>query len=255
MPGALLVDDEPIANRRLAQLLEAHPDVAVVGSARSVAEAREFLAANPAEIVFLDMEMPGERGVDLLGDLDEGTQVVFATAHPEYALAAFDVGAVDYLLKPIDPDRLRTAVERVLRRLGAPGHARDEEDEDDARLGGGGAQGAGGVVWLPSQDGREQTKIATAEVLWVESMGNYTRVGLVGRPRPVVFRLALSTWSSQLPEDAFAKLDRSVIVRTSAVRSKTWRSRNETLLAFEGGNDPLVVGRTAAARLRTLLSK
>jgi two-component system LytT family response regulator len=252
MHAALLVDDEVIASLRLARMLEAHPEVGVIGTARNVAEAREFVARNSPEIVFLDMEMPGERGIDLLPDLPECTHVVFATAHPEYALTAFEVGAVDYLLKPIDPDRLETAVERVLRLLGGRSDPMDvEADADRDQLAG---EGQGEALWMPAQGRRERRRIATRDVLWVESMGNYTRVGLVGRPRPVVFRLPISRWSSQLSKDVFVRLDRSLIVQLGALRSTKWRSRNETLLTFEGGRDPLVVGRTAAARLRTLLA-
>lgn len=250
MHTALLVDDEAVASQRLSQLLRAHPEIDVVGTARSVAEAREFLVTHAPEIVFLDMEMPGGQGIDLLPDLRDGTQVVFATAHPEYAVAAFDVGAIDYLLKPIDPDRLETAVERVLRPLGHRDRPKAAGERDDGIP----DEEAEHLLWLPTHGNRGRARIATTEVLWVESMGNYTRVGLAGRPRPVVFRIPLSKWAARLPTRRFGQISRSLIVQFGALRNTTWKSRNETLLAFEGGGEPLVVGRTAAARLRNLLA-
>ena len=250
MPTALLVDDEASANRRLEQMLAEHASVRVVGAARNVAEARVFIAAEAPDIVFLDMEMPGGSGLELVPDLPAGTQVIFATAYPQYAVSAFDVGAVDYLLKPIDPDRLDTAVERVLRLIEAKDDSAGEQaDETHPR------SGEDGTIWLPALGQRAHSQVATSEILWVEGMGNYTRIRLRGREKPIVFRLPIAKWAGQLPEEVFARLSRSLIVQARAIRTTTWKSRNETLLVFEDEGEALVVGRTAAARLRAMLQR
>ena len=102
----LIVDDEPLARELLASMLAAHPEVEVIGMAGSVAEARAFLERETPDVLFLDIEMPGARGLDLRGDLLPGTSTIFVTAFADYALEAFDFGARGYLLKPVDPSRL-----------------------------------------------------------------------------------------------------------------------------------------------------
>ena len=106
MPTALLVDDEPLASARMRELLSVHPEIDVVGVATSVAEARAFLESRPPDVVFLDVEMPGGTGFDLLASVPDDTQVVFVTARERYAVQAFAAAALDYLVKPVDPERL-----------------------------------------------------------------------------------------------------------------------------------------------------
>ena len=106
----LIVDDDPLARELLASMLAAHPEVEVIGMAGSVAEARAFLERETPDVLFLDIEMPGARGLDLWGDLLPGTSTIFVTAFADYALEAFDFGARGYLLKPVDPSRLARAM-------------------------------------------------------------------------------------------------------------------------------------------------
>ena len=119
MITALLVDDEPKAIDRLAEMLEAFESIDVIGRAQSVAEAERFLRGRAPDVVFLDITMPGRLGVDLLGSIPHGTAVVFVTARDGYAVDAFRSGAVDYVLKPFDHDRLAITVERLAQRFAA----------------------------------------------------------------------------------------------------------------------------------------
>jgi YesN/AraC family two-component response regulator len=116
---ALLVDDERLARTELRRLLGHHPEIEIVGEAANAAEARKALAELEPELLFLDVQMPGETGFDLLASLDFLPRVVFTTAYDEYALRAFEVSALDYLVKPIDPRRLASTVAR-LPRAGSP---------------------------------------------------------------------------------------------------------------------------------------
>ena len=113
---ALLVDDEPLALTRLARLLGATGRVEVVGQARGADDALAALSRTRADVVFLDIHMPGTSGLDLAARLPEDVAVVFTTAYDEHALAAFDASAVDYLLKPVERPRLERALDRVARR-------------------------------------------------------------------------------------------------------------------------------------------
>lgn len=110
---ALIVDDEPLARRELRRLLSAFSQVDVVAEASDVDEARERIESLTPDIVFLDVQMPGGTGFDLLAQLDRMPRVIFTTAYDQYAVKAFDVSALDYLLKPIEPDRLAAALKKV----------------------------------------------------------------------------------------------------------------------------------------------
>ena len=110
---ALIVDDERLARNELRRLLAAHPDIVVAGDARNVDEAEARLRELPIDVVFLDIQMPGATGFDLLERLDRVPLVIFTTAYDAYAVRAFEVSAFDYLLKPIRPERLARTLERT----------------------------------------------------------------------------------------------------------------------------------------------
>ncbi len=110
---ALIVDDEPLARRELRRLLAAHRSIQIVGEAGDIDEARERIVSLLPTVVFLDIQMPGGTGFDLLAQLERVPRIVFTTAYDRYAVQAFNVNALDYLLKPIEPERLATAVDKL----------------------------------------------------------------------------------------------------------------------------------------------
>ena len=110
---ALIVDDEPLARRELRRLLAAHASIQIVGEAGNIDEARERIESLAPMIVFLDIQMPGGSGFDLLARLDRVPRIIFTTAYDRYAVKAFDVNALDYLLKPIEPERLAAALDKL----------------------------------------------------------------------------------------------------------------------------------------------
>src|SRR5215831_19317515 len=114
---ALIVDDERLARNELRRLLQSFPEVEIVGEARNADEALALIEQLQPELLFLDIQMPGEDGFQLLERLETVPMVIFTTAFDQYALKAFEVSALDYLLKPIAPERLRTAIEKVAARL------------------------------------------------------------------------------------------------------------------------------------------
>jgi len=247
---ALLVDDEPRAVTRLASLLETSGAVEVIGTASSVDDAERFLAGRVPDVVFLDIDMPGRLGVDLVASIPAGTKLVFVTAHEGHAVDAFRHGAVDYVLKPFDEDRLAI----TLGRLGAalaertePSGAKSEQN--------GGPSAAQDTVRLLLDSGRTVELVPLQEVAWIEAVQNYTRVQASGH-RPGTVRRTMQEWVDMLADSTdFHRLGRSLIVRLASLRSTQWQSRDQTLLYFNGVTEPLPVGRTAAARLRELLDK
>ena len=250
MRTALLVDDEPAARRRLAELLALHPRIEVIGMVESVEEARIFLAARIPDIVFLDVEMPRGSGLGLLESLPDSVGVCFVTAYPEYAVDAFDFGAVHYLLKPVDPLRLDRAITRLLK--GDASSLGPEPAIEAGRKTEGEADTDNKVSIVASQTG-EKMILQLHDILWIEAMGNYSQVcnGL-GRI-PLVFRRSLGQWEALLPAGKFVRVGRSHLIHLGRIALVRWKSRDETFLFFEGSEQRLAIGRHAAIRLRELL--
>ena len=246
MRTSLLVDDEPAARRRLAELLAAYPQIEVIGMVESVEEARIFIAVRIPDIVFLDVEMPRGSGLSLLEWLPESVRVCFVTAYPQYAVDAFDFGAVHYLLKPVDPLRLDRAITRLLKDdASGPGPEPAIEvvieAENDSK-----------VSVVASQTG-EKVVFQLHDILWIESMGNYSQVCTGDGQIPLVFRRSLGQWEALLPVGKFVRIGRSQLVQLGRIALVRWKSRDETALFFEGSEQRLAIGRHAAIRLRELL--
>jgi two-component system LytT family response regulator len=259
MLTALLVDDEPHANGRMRKLLAAHPEIDVVGVAGNVAEARAVLETQPPDVVFLDVEMPGGSGFDLLRYVPDGTQTVFVTAREKYAVQAFAAAALDYLVKPVDPERLADTVTRLKKQAaGAQGQPRvgseqgsdnpdAEETADTAVL------GLGDLVSVPLAGKATSSAVTVGDICWIESLRNYTRVAIKPPAGVLLFRRRLSHWDKVLPTSAFARVGRSYIVQLTAIEQIQWSSRTETAVTFGAEVEPLVLGRLPGTRLREIL--
>ena len=232
--SALIVDDEQEVRQGLRALLEAHSEIQVVGEAASVAEALVFLQNHAPDILFLDMEMPGGSGLELERSLGRATRTVFVTAYPDYALKAFQFGAVDYLLKPVDPDRLALTIERL--RGGVPDVVAPVSPVLDC-------MGISGQI----------ERIRISEILWIEAFQNYTRVYLAQAQKPALCRHTMSIWEGLLPTDVFVRLGRSEIIQLARVRALRWTSRDVNTVSFEGSDSSLPLGRTSALRLKVML--
>ena len=256
---ALLVDDEPRANQRMLKLLAAHPEIEVVGVAGNVAEARAVLETQPPDVVFLDVEMPGGSGLDLLVSVPDTTQVVFVTAREKYAVQAFAAAALDYLVKPVDPERLADTIARIQKQTastrGQPTGDRepgtDDLDADEAAAVA--ALGLGDVLSVPLAGKTTSLAVTVGDICWIESLRNYTRVALKPPAGLLFFRRRLSYWDKVVPTSAFARVGRSYLVQVAAIEQIEWASRTETAVTFGEGVEPLALGRLPAMRLREIL--
>ena len=196
MIRALLVDDEAPARSELRYLLAAYPEVEVVGEAASASEALKLAAAVPYDVVFIDIEMPGLSGLDaarLVPGREDAPQLVFVTAHEQYAIEAFAVEALDYLLKPVDPDRLAQVVRRLLA-LQAP---------------------AGPVEKIPVVRGGETILLDWDELHYARADGDYSRVHTYDRS--YLCTRSLRELEATLPADRFARIHRSYLVNLRKV--------------------------------------
>src|SRR5436305_7165648 len=124
MIKAIIIDDERLARSELRKLLMDFPEIEVVAEASNAGEGVEKIENHNPDLVFLDIQMPGKTGFDMLSELDHSPQVIFTTAYDEYALKAFEVNALDYLLKPVEPRRLADAVEKLRKSHGGPNNER-----------------------------------------------------------------------------------------------------------------------------------
>ena len=234
-------------------------EVVVAGSVR---EARDLLEAKLPDVVFLDVEMLGEAGLELLASVPDGTQVVFVTAHETYALHAFAAGAIDYLVKPIDIERLAETVRRVgkipqlLRSKGphAVESVDEEGDDEPPERAGAGRLGPADVIRVQLPTKGQTAVVTVGEICWIEGLLNFTRVGLRNPGRIEVFKQRLGEWDRQLPPHLFARLGKSFLLQVAAIKQLEMKSREETLVTFVGDLEPLAIGRRAATRLREILS-
>lgn len=239
---ALLVDDERLARAELRELLGVHPEVQVVGEADGVDAALAQLEALKPDLVFLDVQMPGAGGFELLARVPERTfDVVFVTAYDSFALRAFEVNALDYLLKPVHPERLA----RTLSKLE---HGREQATE--AR-----AQGAARAKLLEDdllflEDGAKSRFVRVAQVVAVCGAGDYSEVvSADGRrtlsPRP------LKEWEARLPEKSFARIHRSALVNVAFVERVERGPGGGGEVFVRGLGEALPLSRAHAASLRS----
>ncbi|HEU4779742.1 MAG TPA: response regulator [Steroidobacteraceae bacterium] len=194
---ALVVDDEPLARRELRRLLGAFPSVQIVGEAANIDEARTRIEELSPDIVFLDIQMPGGTGFDLLTQLDRVPRIVFTTAYDQYAVKAFDVNALDYLLKPIEPERLATALRKI--------EATPSVTTADAPL-----------DQLFIRDGPRCWFVPLPEVSVFTAEGNYVRLRW-GKELPLLGR-SLAALEEKLDPRRFFRANRSQIVNLDFIR-------------------------------------
>jgi len=225
---ALIVDDERLARLELRRLLAEHPEIEVAGEARSGEEALTMIAQLSPDLLFLDIQMPGMTGFELLEQLEDLPQVIFTTAYDEYAIKAFEVNALDYLLKPIVPARLAAALVRVRPR------------SDRGRL---------EQVFV--RDGERCWIVRIPDIFLLESEGNYTRV-YFGAERPLI-RRSLNALQEQLDPAVFFRAGRKEIINLKWIDKVDIAIAGGLLITLRGGRT-VEMSRRQSARLREILS-
>lgn len=248
----LIVDDEPLARKRLRTLLADEPDIELIGEAGNGSSAVQAIATGRPELVFLDIQMPGMDGFEVLR-ASTGIHhpfVVFVTAHDEHAIRAFDVQAVDYVLKPVIESRFRAAVRRAVARIReGEGAARDFAMEISQLLERVGASER--ISRLPvKRDGRT-IFVRVVDIDWIDADGDLLRVH-AGRDTHVV-RETMAQMEAKLPAEEFLRIHRSIIVNVERVREvQPWFKGDYVLILNDGTK--LRSGRTYRERVQRLLS-
>jgi DNA-binding LytR/AlgR family response regulator len=245
----LCVDDEPLALRRLEMLLHDMPGVTEVGGAATPDEAYRLIAEIEPHVMMLDVELGGATAFDLLDGLGqpEVPPVVFVTAHERYAVRAFEVPALDYILKPARPERLRAALDRVRLRM-AERSSGSETDEAGSFPGGAGPSSTS-EFWV-RRNGSGLVRVPAASIEYATSADDY--VCLHVRGREYLVRETLKTVQARLPKDEFLRIHRSAIVRISAIaefRSNPLGRKQVVMTSGARLNIGRVLGRKALAKL------
>lgn len=230
----ILVDDERLARLELRSMLEEYPQIRVVGEADGVDAAVELIRAADPDVVFLDVQMPGRSGFDLLELVDASFKVIFATAYDAHAIRAFEVNALDYLLKPISPRRLASAVERL--------GAEERPPERGARK-----LEYGDRLFLTADERPRLLKVDQIEC--IRAAGDYTEVYTAGG-RKLLVQKPLKEWEERLPENCFWRIHRSTIVNVEYVDRIEEGLNRSYLIYVRGVGEPFLVSRRYAGDLR-----
>jgi two-component system LytT family response regulator len=240
----LIIDDERLARKELASLLAKHSQVEVIGECANADEAIPMIASERPDLIFLDIQMPGKTGFELLESLEYVPRVIFVTAYDDYAIKAFEVNALDYLLKPVEEHRLEEAIKRV---QVAPPHDPSEvvmpQGGPESRL------SLNDQVFL--KDGEKCWFITLRDVRMFESEGNYVRV-YFDTFKPLVLK-SLNNLEKRLDEREFFRINRKFIVNLREIAYvEPWFNGGLQIKLHNGTQ--LEVSRRQAARFKDLMS-
>ena len=233
---AVIVEDDRFAREDLSHMLKAFKEIRLIGYAEDLGGARALLHSCEPDVVFLDVHLKGGSGLDLVPDIHPAAGIIFLTAHDRYAVRAFEVNALDYLLKPLDEVRLGKAIARLKNRPSA----RDEEPmipaEPDDRL----------LVTTPDK----RMFVPVREISAVKSIGgNYLEMYL-RRQEPLVIRKTMKVLEDTLPASSFMRVHRSAIVNTSHIWKLERAESGNVSLFLEGIDLPFPVSRQMAGQLK-----
>jgi two-component system LytT family response regulator len=236
---ALIIDDERLARVELKRLLSPHKDINIVGEAVNVDDALSKITELSPDLIFLDIQMPGKNGFELLEELDSVPTVIFTTAYDEYALKAFEYNALDYLLKPIEPKRLEDTIKKVIERNKKDTAASLEQpvlkEEDQIFV----------------KDGEKCWFVKLSTIRLMESEGNYVRLYFDDN-KPLILR-TLNYLDERLDSKTFFRASRKHIINLKWIESIEPWLNGGLLVKLKGGNK-VEVSRRQAIKFKEMLS-
>jgi two-component system LytT family response regulator len=235
---AIIIDDERLARRELRSLLSEFAEISIVGEAENLTEAVNLIQTEKPDVVFLDIQFSNENGFDLLEKVEKDFKLIFVTAFDEFAIRAFEINALDYLLKPVNPERLAKTLERLLET--------DEKPEKNWRK-------------LEYEDrlfieiGERSKFLKISSIKCICADGDYTQVFTDDGKKHLVTK-PLKEWEDRLPEKFFVRIHRSTVVNLEFIEKvETWFSRSYQIYLREM-REPLTVSRRYAAQLKLKFS-
>jgi two-component system, LytTR family, response regulator len=240
---AIIIDDERLARAELRKLLQEYPEIEVIDEATNVDEGVSKIENQNPDLIFLDIQMPGKTGFDLLAELDRAPQVIFTTAYDEYALKAFEVNALDYLLKPIEPKRLADAMHKLNNQeapLPSNGFAIDANRE---------LLTENDQVFV--KDGERCWFVKLSEIRLFESVGNYAKV-FFGNNKPLILK-SLNALEERLDPKVFFRANRKHIVNLRLIDKIEPYFNGGLLLEMKGG-EKIEVSRRQTVKFKEMMS-
>ncbi len=241
---ALIIDDERLARKELRSLLNRFHEIEIIDECSNAEEAKVAIELHRPDLIFLDIQMPGKNGFELLNDLERAPKVIFVTAYDEYAIKAFEVNALDYLLKPVNPDRLEEAINKLMRQKQELFPVQEEMIdglrnklfEDDQ-------------IFL--KDGEKCWFVTLKDVRMFESEGNYVRV-YFNEFRPLILK-SLNALEDKLDPKIFFRANRKFIINLKWVNGiENWF--NGGLQAQLKNGEKIEISRRQAARFKEVMS-
>jgi two-component system, LytTR family, response regulator len=243
MIKAIIIDDERLARNELKKLLLDFPEIEVIAEAANATEGIEKIDGLNPDLVFLDIQMPGKTGFDMLGELDKIPNVIFTTAYDEYALKAFEVNALDYLLKPVEPKRLADAIQKL--------HLEEEKEPvpDNYISTNRSILHENDQVFV--KDGERCWFVKLSDIRLFESVGNYAKV-FFGANKPLILK-SLNALEERLDEKVFFRANRKHIVNLRLIEKIEPYFNGGLLLELKGG-EKIEVSRRQTVKFKEMMS-
>jgi two-component system LytT family response regulator len=231
---SIIVDDEELAREDLKALLKNFNDIEIVGEAETVEEVKSLIQNFNPDLIFLDIQMPGKSGFEMLEEIQTEAKIIFVTAYDEFAIRAFEVNAKDYLLKPVNKERLSQAIERV---------KLDQINEDNIQT----RLLFTDSIFLQVNNHYQFVKISS--IIKITSAGNYSEIFTSSNVKGLVLK-SLKEWEARLPENYFVRIHRNAIINLEFVdHVEKWFNYSYKVF-IKDVEVPLVISRRYAARLK-----
>ncbi len=240
---AIIIDDERLARTDLRKMLQEFPEIEVVDEAANADEGIQKIESHNPDLIFLDIEMPGKKGFEMLAELDHAPHVIFTTAYNEYALKAFEVNALDYLMKPVEPKRLADAIEK-LRKLNNGYSNREQTSAASQKV-----LGENDQVFV--KDGERCWFVRLGDVRLFESVGNYAKV-FFGTNKPLILK-SLNALEERLDDKVFFRANRKHIINLRMIEKVESYFNGGLLLELKGG-DKIEVSRRQTVKFKEMMS-
>lgn len=239
----IIIDDERLARVELRKLLSEFPEIEIIGEASNVQEAKQKIEELDPDLIFLDIQMPGKSGFDLLSEMEPTPQVIFTTAYNEYALKAFEVNALDYLLKPIEPKRLYDTIQKLALLDEKTRITRSENSINN------------NVLYEQDQvfvkDGERCWFVKLSEIRIFESVGNYAKVHF-STNKPLILK-SLNALEERLDAKVFFRANRKYIVNMRMIEKVEPYFNGGLMLEIKGG-EKIEISRRQAVKFKELMS-
>lgn len=239
---AIIIDDERLARAELKKLLQEFPEVEIVDEAANAEEGITKIETQKPDLIFLDIQMPGKTGFDMLAHLEKTPQVIFTTAYDEFALKAFEVNALDYLLKPVEPKRLADAIQKL--HFGDSKEIRPISENTNNSL-----LGENDQVFV--KDGERCWFVKLSDIRLFESVGNYAKV-FFGPNKPLILK-SLNALEERLDEKFFFRANRKHIVNLRMIDKIEPYFNGGLLLELKGG-EKIEVSRRQTVKFKEMMS-